>query len=366
MSTYDNLLMPDPYAAEWKAAAPDPQPRPFEFIAASDMPVNPIAWLVRDYLEQGAFAVLYGPPGMGKSFFALDLSCCVASGKAFHGFEVQQGAVFYIAGEGHSGLSRRLRAWAVHNGKPLTGKPIFISKGAADLGQSCEAVRVSMAVQRLSEVSGKRPTLIVIDTLARNFGGDENSATDIGHFVRQVDLHLRHTWEATVLIVHHCGKDCERGARGSSALKGAADAEYEMSRPAEEACIRLKPRKMKDAGEPPPLAFRLHSVDILDDAGGALTCAVLQRAEPEPVLDPAAAGLGKNQQTLLLILRQMHQEIVERLAGQGRAEHEVLILQEDWRQRCQAEGVARNRFKDARDALVRRGEVRLEWPHVHC
>ncbi|MES2820112.1 MAG: AAA family ATPase [Pseudomonadota bacterium] len=356
--------MPDPYAAEWATA--DTQPRPFRFIAASEMPVNPIAWLVRDYLERGTFAVLYGAAGKGKSFFALDLSCCVASGKAFHGFEVQQGAVFYIAGEGHGGVSRRLRAWAVHNGKPILELPIFVSEGVVDLALSSEATHVSAEVQRLSTQSGTRPTLIVIDTLARNFGGDENSATGIGRFVRQVDLHLRHAWEATVLIIHHSGKDSERGARGSSALKGAADAEYEMSRPTDEACIRLTPRKMKDVGEPLPLAFRLLSVDILDDAGGPLKCAVLQRADHEPASDAVVVGLGKNQQTLLLILRQMQQEIAERLARQGRAEQQVLILQEDWRQRCQGEGMPRNRFKDARDALVRRGEVRLEWPHVFC
>ncbi|CAN2981135.1 hypothetical protein METHPM2_720002 [Pseudomonas sp. PM2] len=44
------------------------------------MPINPIVWLVHDYLEQSALAVLFGPPGKGKSFLALDLACCVATG----------------------------------------------------------------------------------------------------------------------------------------------------------------------------------------------------------------------------------------------------------------------------------------------
>lgn len=39
---------------------------PNELYAASDMPVNPIAWLVQDYLEHSALAVLFGPPGKGK------------------------------------------------------------------------------------------------------------------------------------------------------------------------------------------------------------------------------------------------------------------------------------------------------------
>ncbi len=363
MNKPGKVLPVDLYADEWRSVESD-APASFQFIAASDMPVNPIVWLVRDYLEQSTLAVLFGPPGKGKSFFALDLSCCVATGKTFHGFEVRQGAVFYIAGEGHSGLSRRLRAWSQHNKTSLSGVPLFVSEGPADLAHATVAARVGAAVQELSSISGQTPMLIVIDTLARNFGGDENSAAEIGHFVHQVDLNLRRTSQTTILIIHHSGKDGDRGARGSSALKGAADAEYELSRNGGDQQIRLASRKMKDAEEPPPLAFELVTVSIRDDAGGALTSAVLRRVAFVEVVDPPAVGLGKNQQTLLLILRQMHEEIAERLVRQGRPEKEVLILEDDWRQRCLDADIARNRFKEARDALVKRGAVQLERPHV--
>jgi DNA replication protein DnaC len=73
------VLPLDLYAAEWKVAAVSASSS-FESVAASDMPINPIVWLVHDYLEQSALAVLFGPPGKGKSFLALDLACCVATG----------------------------------------------------------------------------------------------------------------------------------------------------------------------------------------------------------------------------------------------------------------------------------------------
>lgn len=327
------------------------------------MPINPIVWLVHDYLEQSALAVLFGPRGKGKSFLALDLACCVATGKPFHGLEVQQGAVFYSAGEGLQGLARRVRAWSLHNAISLDKVPLYISKGAAELDHSTQAARVAETIQLLVEAYGQIPALIIIDTFARNFGDDENSAADVGHFIREVDRHLRRNWNASVLILHHSGKDGERGARGSSALKGAVDVEYELSRNAKEGLITLTARKMKDAEEP-PLAFELVSVDIQDDVGGQLTSAILQRAEPGRPSDSPEYGMGKNQQTLLLILRRVHEEIAERLARQGRADHEVLVLHEDWKLECQAADIARNRFKEACDALVNRGALRVDLPHV--
>lgn len=344
-------------------AAPSSVPA-FRFVSAGDMPIKPIAWLIDKYIEQDAFAVMFGPPGKGKSFVALGLSCCIATGEEFHGHAVKQGSVFYIAGEGHNGLARRLRAWSLHNNVELKGAPLFVSDGATDLANTANAAQVAAAVQQLADKTGQTPVLIVVDTLARNFGGDENSATEVGNFIRHVDTHLRHKWKATVLIVHHSGKDGDRGARGSSALKGAADAEYEVSRNDDDKIIRLTPRKMKDAEEPPPLAFELVGVPLLDNRGNPVSGAALRLTEYTAPALAATSGMGKNQQKVLAVLEQLHQEIAARLASQGRQDQSVLIEHEHWRQRCEAEGIARNRYKEARDALLKRNAIRLDGPHV--
>lgn len=333
----------------------------FRFVAACDMPVNPIAWLIDGYIEADALAVLYGPPGKGKSFLALDMSCCIATGLPFHGHDVKPGAVFYIAGEGHNGLARRLRAWAQHND---TEMPVllFVSEAPTDLASASNAAKVAEAVHQLADTTGESPVLIVIDTMARNFGGDENSATDVGQFIRNADA-LRRRWKATVVIVHHSGKNGERGARGSSALKGAADAEYEVSRNDEDKLIRLTPRKMKDAEEPPSLAFELVGVPVRDDVGSLVGGAALrlaQHAEPAPV----TKQLGKHQKAALDALQQMHAEIAERLARQGREDHPVNILVDDWKAKCVENGIPRQRFHDAKSTLTERQQIRLEGPHA--
>lgn len=271
--------MTDLYANQWKQAPqtqPATQPR-FRFVAANSMPIKPVAWLVDQYVEEDALTVMYGPPGKGKSFVALDLSCCIASGIEFHGHAVKPGVSIYVAGEGHNGLARRLHAWAQLN-NVVVPQLMFISEAPTDLSSATNAARVAEAVQAIADTTGEAPVLIVIDTMARNFGGDENSATDVGQFIRNVDALRRH-WKATVLIVHHSGKDSDRGARGSSALKGAADAEYEVSRNEDDKIIRLTPRKMKDAEEPEPLAFELIGVKVSDSTGKPVSGAALKLIE---------------------------------------------------------------------------------------
>lgn len=352
----------DRFANEWQEAARPATAPAIQFLSACELKVKPISWLVDGYIEEDTLALVYGRPGEGKTFYALDVSCCIASNTDFHGHDVQSGAVFYIAGEGHNGIARRLRAWATFNKRPMPPL-LFVSDAPADLANATNAARVADAIELLADATGQKPALIVIDTMARNFGGEENSATDVGHFVRNVDA-IRRRWKSTVLIVHHSGKNGDNGARGSSALRAAVDAEYEVSRNAEDKTIRVIPRKMKDAEEPEPLAFDLVGIPIYDDAGASMGGAALRLKEYTAVPEPVVAKLGKHQKAALSLLERMHSEISERLASQGREDHAVLIQLDGWRLECEAGGIPRQRFHDSKQSLVERNHIRIDGPHV--
>jgi hypothetical protein len=353
----------DPYHNQWATQRPQQISTPdFRFVAACHMPIKPVAWLVESYIEEDALTVMYGPPGKGKSFVALDLSCCIASGMPFHGHLVKPGVVIYIAGEGHNGIARRLHAWAQHNDTALP-ELLFVSEAPTDLSNATNAAKVAEAVKQIAEATGESPVLIVIDTMARNFGGDENSATDVGQFIRNVDALRRH-WKATVLIVHHSGKDGERGARGSSALKGAADAEYEVSRSNEDNLVRLIPCKMKDAEEPSSLAFELIGVSVRDDSGRLISGAALRLTEFTASASPVSANLGKHQKAALETLEQMHAEIAQRLYSQGREDHPVLITLDAWKAKCEEAKIPRQRFHDIKYTLTNRQQIRIDDTHV--
>ncbi|WP_050784552.1 AAA family ATPase [Parachlamydia acanthamoebae] len=246
----------------------------FIFVKASDLEISPPKWIVEDYLEENSLAQIFGDPASGKTFIALDLAASIATGKSWMGKEVKKGVVFYIAGEGHNGLSRRLKAWSEYY--ELVVEDLYISKQPAQFMDENHARTVSEAIRNLSLAHGK-PALIVIDTLARNFGGgDENKTQDMNKFIFSIDVHIRLPFSCCVLIIHHTGHNDKDRARGAMALKGALDAEYCIRKKNE--LISMTATKMKDSELPPTISFRLSpiSIGILDHKGKNIHSAVLE------------------------------------------------------------------------------------------
>lgn len=251
----------------------------FFFEPRTSLRIREPDWLVQGVLEKGTLAAIVGESGSGKSFLAIDLACSVATGRNWHGNPTQKGAVFYLAGEGRSGISRRLGAWEHHT--QSSSVPMMFSSRAIDLGDSRD--NLPMVLQALRS-SSQKPVLIIIDTLARHHSGDENSASEMSAFINNLDQ-LREEFGATVIIVHHAGKDLTRGARGSSAFRAALDHELAVTKP-ETGMVNLQCTKAKDAEPFAPMGFRLLSVDVVDEQGRLL-------AEPDGtpitscVLEPA-------------------------------------------------------------------------------
>jgi hypothetical protein len=258
-------------------AAEDNKPMPlFSTVDTLLDNLKPIEWLVENYLEHNALSMLFGPSGAGKSFVVVDIACSVATGRSWHGMPVKQGPVFYIAGEGHNGLARRFAAWQKASGQTLKGAPLFKSRKAIQVLDRESAAEVTAEVEMLIASGLPVPSLIVIDTLARNFGdGDENSTKDGNKFVQHLDEFMRNRWGCHVLVVHHSGHDMDR-ARGSSSFKGAMD--QEMWVKGQMGHIELACTKMKDAEMPAPRNFKIAQVGlgVLDDCGVEITGAYLQ------------------------------------------------------------------------------------------
>lgn len=232
----------------------------FRFIAVADLEYRAPEYVIEDLIETETLGLIFGDPGCGKSFLAVDIALSVATGTPFHGRATKQGAVFFIAGEGHNGLARRFAAWSQARGVSLAGVPLFKSERAAQLLDSESAKAVADAVKSLAAQHGS-PALIIIDTLARNFGaGDENNTRDMSEFVAAVDDLKARFPGCSVLIVHHSGHAAKDRARGAMALKGALDCEYRVEKDGRD--IRLVNTKMKDAEQPADLYFSFKQVDL--------------------------------------------------------------------------------------------------------
>ena len=145
-----------------------------------DIELHPPQWLVKDMLIKHSLTALVGPSYSGKSYVAVDLACSVASGIAFNGQDVEQGGVFYIIGEGRFGIRRRVDAWCVDRNTQIDDRfNLHFSKHGLNLRDLASVQAIHRELRNAEDVS-----LIIVDTLARSFGGgNENAPQDMGEFI---------------------------------------------------------------------------------------------------------------------------------------------------------------------------------------
>ncbi|HDC4684624.1 TPA: AAA family ATPase [Enterobacter cloacae] len=241
-------------------------------------------YTLKSYLPANSLSSIYGPSGSYKSFLAVSWACHVAAGMKWAGKSVSAGAVMYVVGEGGIGVPRRIKAWEKRHGVKLNNlylvnRPVFPVRRE-------EMQEMIKAARDVKSRTGQPVRLIVVDTLARCFGGnDENDARDMGAFIEGCDVIKRETG-ATLLVVHHSGKDDTKGARGSSAFRAALDAEFNVRREGDGGAIILTCTKMKDAEEPKQAAFDLRTVELFTDRDGELISSLVVQDLPREAREP--------------------------------------------------------------------------------
>lgn len=205
--------------------------------------------------------------------------------------------VVYLAGEGHSGLRRRLRAWTQHHGGSADA-PFTLGTYAFDLNSPAAEHEAAAAIAALPET----PKLVVVDTLHRFMAGDENSAADAKTLIDACGR-LQKQFGCSVLLVHHTGNSAEaqQRARGSSAWRAALD--FELSLKQASGLISLSCQKLKDGAAPADKYFKLEEVEIdgMIDADGKPVrspviesiAAPVRRTSADTKIDNAKADLRR-------------------------------------------------------------------------
>jgi hypothetical protein len=205
---------------------------------------------------------LWGKPGCGKSFLALDWALSVATGRPWQGHAVHPGAVLYIVGEGLAGLGKRRRAWSYAWQRPDTSGVTWL-QGAVPL---MSAGWVDALAQLVHEL---RPVLVVVDTLSRAIAGhNENAPETMSAVVEASDRIRLAAAGACVLFVHHATKDGATN-RGHSALEGACDVRWKLTK--EDSVLVLSNPKAKDEAEAPDRDLALRVIDL---PSGGRSCVV--------------------------------------------------------------------------------------------
>jgi hypothetical protein len=178
--------------------------------------------IVSGLLYRDSLSRIFGAPGCGKSFLALDLAFSVALGKDWAGEHVEQMPVAYVMAEGQRVNKLRAEAWQERHGvtdDQLEGHfyaiPDALALTEAAIGPFVRWVRE----QQIG--------LVVLDTKNAMQVGEENSATDAAIMRRALDA-IRKATDACVVLIDHTGKHDGEEARGSSAVKAAMDTEIKV------------------------------------------------------------------------------------------------------------------------------------------
>jgi RecA-family ATPase len=254
----------------------------------------PRQWIVRDWLPCGVVTGLYGDGGLGKSLIAQQLQTAMALREAWLGMPVEAGASLGVYCEDAlDELWRRQVDVNVAYGVDFDalGDVHWISRLGEDnllvvFGRNGAGELTTFHKQILAEALDLKARLVVIDTAADAFGGNENDRNQVRQFISRALGSIALRIKGAVLLCAHpsrAGLVSEEGDGGSTGWSNALRSRLYLRTPKKteeefdlDARI-LQRRKANYAARNDELRLRWRNGVI----------------EPEPAESPGATALGK-------------------------------------------------------------------------
>jgi len=330
-----------------------------EFISLADFIATPPAstYLIKRVLPARGLGQVFGSSNVGKSFLLIDMACHIAAGMDWRGYKTKPCTVLYIAAEGLAGLAGRMKAWTQRHG--VLPDRLFIRPFPVGLTSEGAAAALAVRIANLPEL----PRLIILDTLAANFGpGNENDAKDMGIALDGLRA-LGGQW--LVLCAHHSGHADKTRSRGHSSLYAALDVELQVSREDPLGPIEVKHTKCRDMDRMAPVYFNLETESLpwADEDGEPVNSAVLvPAAQPGAVEEGGRESmlpLGGKQAQALQLLKDMYSTHAANTPG-GVAR----VLLRDWYESMSFELHRGNRSR-IKAALEARGAVKQVDSYIY-
>lgn len=308
-----------------------------EMLAASDPlldelnqsnDIKPVNYVIQSLIPENTVGFLVGESGAKKTFAALHMALCVAQGKHFGGLPVRKGSVMYFAPEDANGVRERYAGWqyAANGGKPLSN--FWVLGQQVPLHREDTLRKFAARIKDSAFFELNPLSLIVIDTYSANSAGqkvgqtpvkkegqptewiggrdfDEND-NNVAAILMKNAADLGEMLNCAVMIIHHTGKDTERGGRGASALKANAGFEIMVKKCQKDrelfiiehtkakGCALLPARAMRTK----PTKLPPHIVKAKREAMARMT-----GLDDDARNNPAAWEIGDNLGTLVVINR---------------------------------------------------------------
>lgn len=271
-------------------------------------------WAVHEVMPKKGIAAVYGQSGTGKSFLVMDMCAAIATGRPWFGRDVEKTGIAYFVLEGSGGLPRRLKAMHSAMDDELP-KNFLFSANPVDL--RLDAMTVCNAIREQEHEIG----VVVIDTLNQSAPGiDENSSKEMGD-IRSAIGKIQSELDCLVILVHHAGKDSDKGMRGHSSLFAAMDAVVKVSSEATGKAWHIEKSKDGLSGERIP--FELEIVKVGEDKKGRpVTSCVISKGEESNGKIPARS----DQRALMRIVREYIDQYGHQGKGMAPAGHKAVEI----------------------------------------
>ncbi len=215
---------------------------PANQFAQLDLPKTP--FYIADWLPKHGKAEIYAQDKAGKSYLALQMARCIASGEPFLGQDTSQGRVLYLQFEMGTQL---LKDRILNTSRDYDGVYVGTSFSMKLDDASGQKVLVTAMESVL-------PNVLILDPLYKILSGDENEVQDMKKLTDFLDsiIEAYGDQDLSIVIMHHAGKDLARGGRGTSLLAGWVDSLIEMQKTSIEPFeIKLTPKSLRHAALPP-------------------------------------------------------------------------------------------------------------------
>lgn len=204
-------------------------------------PVPPRGWHVEELIPSGTVTLLNGDGGTGKSLLALQLAVATVAGGYWAGRPVSSGPCLYLSAEDDTDeLHRRLVDIAASASisladldrltiAPLAGENAML---AAPEGKGNVLKETPLYKALDAYIRDEQPILLILDTLADMFGGEENQRAQARQFIGLLRrLCVQHG--VTVLTLAHpslAGMASGTGSSGSTAWNNSVRSRLYLDR----------------------------------------------------------------------------------------------------------------------------------------
>jgi len=248
-------------------------------------------YLIDGVIQRGRLYTLTAPTGSGKTAVMLYAADAMASGQDVCGRETEGGDVIYMAGENPDDVRGRIIATLERSETPAAQSRMHFIAGTFSIRQDMALIKEKLA-------SLPKCNLVIIDTLAAYFDGDDsNSNAQMLDFARVLRKITEAHGKPAVIVPAHPVKNAAKTnltPMGGSALLNEVDGNLCLWK--RDAAVEMHWQGKHRGADFEPLMFEIETVksERIKDAKGRMMPTVLAK----PLLETRAMEIAKTSHTI--------------------------------------------------------------------